>query len=170
MQIETRMIERQGQAITSFESSLPAPLSDLARESLKDPYRLDFLGLGAEAQERAIESALVEQVTEFLLELGAGDSGGFLSQPMKLLTSVVLRKALEDHTEQENAVRDSGLPWTIVRPGGLRNSPATGQIAALEAPGRFTATIARADVAAFILDCIENPETAGHTYALGTPS
>ena len=113
---------------------------------------------------------MVEQVTEFLLELGAGDSGGFLSQPMKLLTSVVLRKALEDHTEQENAVRDSGLPWTIVRPGGLRNSPATGQIAALEAPGRFTATIARADVAAFILDCIENPETAGHTYALGTPS
>lgn len=64
MQIETRMIERQGQAITSFESSLPAPLSDLARESLKDPYRLDFLGLGAEAQERAIESALVEHVTE----------------------------------------------------------------------------------------------------------
>lgn len=35
----------------------------LARESLKDPYRLDFLGLGKEAQERAIEDALVKHVT-----------------------------------------------------------------------------------------------------------
>jgi hypothetical protein len=39
---------------------------------LKDPYRLDFLGLGREAREREIENALVKHVTEFLLELGAG--------------------------------------------------------------------------------------------------
>ena len=38
----------------------------------KDPYRLDFLGLTHEAQERAVEGALVKHVTEFLLELGAG--------------------------------------------------------------------------------------------------
>lgn len=72
MQIETRLIERQGQAVTNFAQSLPKPDSDLARESIKDPYRLDFLGLGEEAQERAIESALVQHVTRFLLELGAG--------------------------------------------------------------------------------------------------
>lgn len=40
--------------------------------SRKDPYRFDFLGLTEEAQEREIEGALVKQVTEFLLELGAG--------------------------------------------------------------------------------------------------
>jgi predicted nuclease of restriction endonuclease-like (RecB) superfamily len=72
MQIETRLLERSGQAITNFADRLPAPLSDLARESLKDPYRLDFLGLGEEAQERAIEDALVQHITRFLLELGAG--------------------------------------------------------------------------------------------------
>ncbi len=72
MQIETRFIERQGNAITNFEQCLPRPESDLARESLKDPYRFDFLGLGDEAQEREIERALVRHVTEFLLELGAG--------------------------------------------------------------------------------------------------
>jgi len=72
MQIETRLIERQGQAITNFEQCLPKPDSDLARESIKDPYRFDFLGLTEEAQERAIESALVQHVTQFLLELGAG--------------------------------------------------------------------------------------------------
>ena len=70
--IETRRLERSGQAITNFEARLPQPQSDLARESLKDPYRFDFLGLSDEAHEREIEGALVKHVTEFLLELGAG--------------------------------------------------------------------------------------------------
>ena len=70
--IETRLLERSGTAVTNFAASLPKPQSDLAKESLKDPYRLDFLGLSKEAGERAIENALVKHVTEFLLELGAG--------------------------------------------------------------------------------------------------
>ena len=72
MQIEARLLERSGKAVTNFEASLPAPQSDLARESLKDPYRFDFLSLTDEAQEREVENALVKHVTEFLLELGAG--------------------------------------------------------------------------------------------------
>ena len=72
MQIETRLLERSGNAVTNFESSLPKRQSDLARESLKDPYRFDFLSLTEEAHEREIEHALVKHVTEFLLELGAG--------------------------------------------------------------------------------------------------
>ncbi len=70
--IETRLLERSGKAVTNFELTLPKPQSDLARESLKDPYRFDFLGLTDEAQERAVEGALVKHITEFLLELGAG--------------------------------------------------------------------------------------------------
>jgi predicted nuclease of restriction endonuclease-like (RecB) superfamily len=72
MQIETRLLERSGAAVSNFAASLPRPQSDLARESLKDPYRFDFLGLSHEAQEREIENALVKHVTDFLLELGAG--------------------------------------------------------------------------------------------------
>ncbi len=72
IQIETRLRERSGQAVTNFSQRLPAPMSDLARESLKDPYRLDFLGLGEEAQERALEDAIIQHITRFLLELGAG--------------------------------------------------------------------------------------------------
>lgn len=70
--IETRLLERSGKAVTNFDMSLPKPQSDLARESLKDPYRFDFLGLSKEAHEREIEHSLVQHVTEFLLELGAG--------------------------------------------------------------------------------------------------
>lgn len=72
MQIEARLLERSGSAVTNFLATLPGPQSDLARESLKDPYRLDFLGLSTEAKESAIEGALTTHVTEFLLELGAG--------------------------------------------------------------------------------------------------
>jgi predicted nuclease of restriction endonuclease-like (RecB) superfamily len=72
MQIESGAYHRQGKAITNFERHLPKPQSDLAREALKDPYRFDFLRLGSEALEREIESALIQHVTQFLLELGAG--------------------------------------------------------------------------------------------------
>ncbi|HUG25359.1 PDDEXK nuclease domain-containing protein [Piscinibacter sp.] len=72
MQIETGARERAGQALTNFAQQLPAPQSDLARESLKDPYRFDFLGLADVAQEREIEHALVQQISRILLELGAG--------------------------------------------------------------------------------------------------
>ncbi len=70
--IERRLLEREGQAVSNFSAQLPTPNSDLAHESLKDPYLFDFLGVGNEADERAIEGAIVEHITQFLLELGAG--------------------------------------------------------------------------------------------------
>lgn len=70
--IETRLLEREGQAVTNFAERLPAPGTDLARQTLKDPYLFDFLGIGKEAGEREIEAALVQHITQFLLELGAG--------------------------------------------------------------------------------------------------
>lgn len=72
MQIESGARRRSGNAVNNFTARLPAPMSDLARESLKDPYRFDFLGLSDEAQERDIEAALVRHISRFLLELGAG--------------------------------------------------------------------------------------------------
>ncbi|WP_144147174.1 YhcG family protein [Paraburkholderia sp. BCC1884] len=72
MQIESRLQERQGSAVTNFPHRLPPPQSDLARDALKDPYIFDFLGLTESAQERDIETALTRHITRFLLELGAG--------------------------------------------------------------------------------------------------
>lgn len=70
--IESRLLEREGQAVTNFAERLPAPGTDLAQQSLKDPYLFDFLRIGKEAGEREIETALVQHITQFLLELGAG--------------------------------------------------------------------------------------------------
>jgi predicted nuclease of restriction endonuclease-like (RecB) superfamily len=65
-------VERTGRALDNFDRTLPAPMSDLARESLKDPYRFDFLGVAPEASEREVEQALTDQISAFLVELGAG--------------------------------------------------------------------------------------------------
>ena len=70
--IESRLLEREGQAIINFAERLPSAGTDLARQSLKDPYLFDFLDVGQEANEREIESALIKHITQFLLELGAG--------------------------------------------------------------------------------------------------
>ncbi|MEY2333277.1 PDDEXK nuclease domain-containing protein [Acidithiobacillus ferrianus] len=72
LNIRNRLHERQGQAVTNFDARLPVPHSELAHETLKDPYLFDFLGLGDEAHERDIENALVRHITKFLLELGSG--------------------------------------------------------------------------------------------------
>lgn len=71
-QIRSQVHLRQGVALTNFERHLPAAEAGMARAVLKDPYHFDFLGLGEEAHERDIESALVRHITRFLLELGQG--------------------------------------------------------------------------------------------------
>jgi len=71
-QIESRLYERQGKAITNFERTLPAPQSDLAQSLVKDPYIFDFLSLGPEVQERDLERALLNHLRDFLLEMGKG--------------------------------------------------------------------------------------------------
>jgi len=73
-QIELNLYVRQGKAITNFEQTLLEPHSELAQETLKDPYKFDFLMLQEKALERDIEEQLVTNITSFLLELGNGFS------------------------------------------------------------------------------------------------
>lgn len=70
--IQHQLHLRQAAAVTNFAQRLPSADATAAQAVLKDPYHFDFLGLGEEAHERDIESALVRHVTRFLLELGAG--------------------------------------------------------------------------------------------------
>ena len=72
LQIETRLIHRQGRAVTNFTRTLPPAQSELAAQLLKDPYNFDFLTLHDEAVERDLEHALVTHIRQFLLELGVG--------------------------------------------------------------------------------------------------
>jgi len=72
LQIESGLHTRQGKAVTNFKATLPPPQSDLAQQLTKDPYLFDFLNLRDDANERAVEDALMAHVEKFLLELGVG--------------------------------------------------------------------------------------------------
>lgn len=72
LQIESKLYERQGSAITNFNKTLVAPQSDLAQETLKSPYVFDFLTISERMQERDLENALIANIKRFLLELGKG--------------------------------------------------------------------------------------------------
>jgi predicted nuclease of restriction endonuclease-like (RecB) superfamily len=73
-QIESGLYKREGKSQTNFAVTLPKPQSDLAQQTLKDPYIFDFLSMCKDFDERDLESALITQVTKFLLEMGAGFS------------------------------------------------------------------------------------------------
>lgn len=72
LQIKSNLYERQGKSITNFKNTLPEPFSDLAIQTLKDPYVFDFIALDTKYRERDIENQLVQHITKFLLELGKG--------------------------------------------------------------------------------------------------
>lgn len=72
LQIESNLYQRQGGAITNFDQVLPQPQSDLMQQIVKDPYMFDFLTMGDERSERALEGALIDHIRDFLLELGVG--------------------------------------------------------------------------------------------------
>ena len=102
--------------------------------------------------------------------LGVGDSMQLMPGPARLFARVVMATALADHAEQDAVVAESGLDWTVVRPGGLSSGPATGDYLAQEsADGRpMKGMIARADVAAHIVSILDDPATFGRALALGT--
>ena len=73
-QIESGLYQRQVLAdkVSNFESRLPSPQSELAVQTMKDPYVFDFIPFREDMLERDIEQALVRDVTKLLLELGTG--------------------------------------------------------------------------------------------------
>ncbi|ALO65798.1 hypothetical protein AS189_03955 [Arthrobacter alpinus] len=71
-QIETRLHERSGQAISNFKAVLPAADSDHLQQTMKDPYIFDFVSMTDRHTENELETQLVEHVEKFLLELGQG--------------------------------------------------------------------------------------------------
>ncbi|MBF4572862.1 SDR family oxidoreductase [Herbiconiux sp. VKM Ac-1786] len=63
---------------------------------------------------------------------------------------------LKAKSEADAAVRESDLDWTIVRPGGLTDDPATGSVTLAESTGR--GSIPRADVAWLIAQLLTSGE------------
>lgn len=73
-QIESKLYHRQKglHKVANFIKTLPAPQSDLALQTMKDPYVFDFLTIANNVKELELQKELVRHITKFLLELGAG--------------------------------------------------------------------------------------------------
>ena len=72
LQIKSGLYMRTGKAVTNFDKTLPPLQSDLAQQTLKDPYIFDFLTLDADFKERELETGLINHLQNFLIELGIG--------------------------------------------------------------------------------------------------
>ena len=72
LQLKSKLYGRTGKAVTNFSLTLPAPQSDLAQQTLKDPYTFDFMAMTVPYNERDVERQLTQHITQFLLELGKG--------------------------------------------------------------------------------------------------
>ena len=72
LQLKTDLYSRSGKTISNFEKTLPETQSDLAQQTLKDPYIFDFLQISEKAKEKEVEDQLILNLSQFLLELGKG--------------------------------------------------------------------------------------------------
>ncbi|MGL5511151.1 MAG: NAD(P)H-binding protein, partial [Microcoleaceae cyanobacterium] len=85
-------------------------------------------------------------------------------QALQTLNQVLLEKE-----KAEKYLRDSGLNYTIIRPGGLKSEPATGK-AILTENYRISGMIHRADVAQLVCDCFMSEKANGKTLSAVDPN
>ena len=114
----------------------------------KDGERADYLG-----NKNLIDVAVKAGVDKFILvsSIGSGNSAAALPpQALATLGSVLVEKE-----QAEKYLIESGLTYTIIRPGGLKSEPATGNGVLTEDP-RVAGTIHRADVADLVCRCLNS--------------
>ena len=112
----------------------------------KDGQRADYLG-----NKNLIDAAVKAGVQKFILvsSIGSGNSAAAL-QPQVLET---LGPVLIEKEKAENHLIESGMIYTVIRPGGLKSEPATGN-GILTEDFRVAGTINRADVAQLVCQCL----------------
>lgn len=87
MQINSKLYERQAisEKVSNFPNTLPDVQSDLALQTMKDPYIFDFISLKGKVKELEIENAMINKIKDVLIELGNGFA--FVGNQYKLTVS-----------------------------------------------------------------------------------
>ena len=107
----------------------------------------------AQGTQRILEAMQIHGVRRLIAvtSLGVGDSRKQVSAEFQQAMDTVLQPIIAAKTEQERLIRESGLDWTIVRPGGLGDGPRTGDYRSGTDPSLMAGLVSRADVAEFVL-------------------
>ncbi|ODR81986.1 3-beta hydroxysteroid dehydrogenase [Haladaptatus sp. W1] len=112
--------------------------------------------------ENLVHAAVAADVEHFVFEssIGVGDSREGVTAPFRFL----LWRVLNAKNHAESVLRTSGVPYTIIRPGGLTNAPATGDVLVGEGGETVSGSIPRADVARLMLASLFTPEAENRTF------
>jgi nucleoside-diphosphate-sugar epimerase len=112
----------------------------------KDGERADFLG-----NKNLIDAAVKAGVQKFILVSSIGSGESVVAIPPQALET--LRPVLVEKEQAEKHLIESGLTYTVIRPGGLKSEPATGNGVVTE-DYKVAGTIHRADVAQLVCQCL----------------
>ena len=135
--VEQAMLEEPIQAVISTIGGLP-----------KDGEKADYLG-----NKNLIDAAVKAGVKKFILVSSIGSGNSVVALPPQALET--LKPVLIEKEKAEQYLIESGLIYTIIRPGGLKSEPATGN-GVLTQDSRVAGTIHRADVAQLVCRCLES--------------
>jgi nucleoside-diphosphate-sugar epimerase len=114
----------------------------------KEGQRADYWG-----NKNLIDAATKAGVQKFILVSSIGSGNSAVALPPPALET--LRPVLIEKDQAEQYLIASGLTYTIVRPGGLKSEPATGN-GVLTPDPTIAGTIHRADVAKLVCQCLES--------------
>lgn len=114
----------------------------------RDAPRSDYLG-----NRHLIDAVKGLPCQRLLLVSSIGVRDSAIALPEQVLET--LRPALLAKAKAEEHLEASGLPFTIVRPGGLLSEPATGT-AMVVTDVRVAGSITRLDVAALVIQCLQS--------------
>jgi len=127
------------------------------RSGPNSPEFVDYGGV-----KNLTDAARAAGVRQLVLEssMGVGSGGGMLGMMLNLLSG----DALKWKAKGEAHLRASGVPYTIVRPGGLTDDPGGQTGIALQQGDEGSGRISRADVAAVMIAALDNPDALGRTF------
>lgn len=114
----------------------------------KDAERADYLG-----NKNLIDAAVKAGAQKFILVSSIGSGNSAVALPAQALQT--LGPVLAEKEKAENYLIASGLTYTVIRPGGLKSEPTTGNGVLTENP-RIAGTIHRADVALLVCRCLNS--------------
>ncbi|MFJ9740338.1 NAD(P)-dependent oxidoreductase [Streptomyces sp. NPDC101166] len=115
----------------------------------------------AAAQETGVSRAV------WLSSFGVGHTLAWASVPQKAIYRTLLRSIYANKEIADDAIRASGLDWTVVYPTRLTHGPARGTYRADDRlPMKGNPTISRADVAAFMHRAVHGSEWIGRSAVI----
>ncbi|KRC50863.1 NAD-dependent dehydratase [Leifsonia sp. Root227] len=106
---------------------------------------------------KSMQGAVIAGVRRFVQVSAWG-----VDAPLPEDTEPVWRAYVEAKRDADAVLRESGLDWTILRPGGLTFDEGTGLVTLGDSVER--GSIPREDVARLISACIDEPASIGHVW------